>query len=68
MGGLVRTPADAGATACPDIVDQGPAPPRLLEAEVLERITGYQHPWMLKAHLDEEDALAEMKKAARNVK
>ena len=26
------------------------------------RITGYQHLWMLKAHLDEEDALAELQK------
>ena len=28
------------------------------------RVTGYQHLWMLKAHLDDEDgALAEMEKA-----
>ena len=29
----------------------------------LRRITGYQHLWMRKAHLDEENALAQMRKA-----
>ena len=28
----------------------------------LRRNTGYQHLWMLKAHLDEEDTLAELQK------
>ena len=38
------------------------AAPFLETEKNFRRITGYQHLWMLKAHLDEEDALAELQK------